>query len=118
MPRAQLETPTLRRFDCVVEASGSASGLELALELVRPHGVIVLKSTFHGKVPLDTARLVVNEIMLLGSRCGRFETALALLANKQVDVEPLIAREFALADGIAAMQEAQRPGVLKVLLRP
>ena len=118
MPLAQLELPVRQRFDCVVEASGSANGLELALDLVRPRGVIVLKSTFHGTVPLDTARLVVNEITLLGSRCGRFEMALALLANKQVDVEPLIASEFALADGIAALHEAQRPGVLKVLVRP
>lgn len=106
------------RFDLVVEASGSASGLALALELVRPRGTIVLKSTFHDAVTLDTARLVVNEIKLLGSRCGRFEPALDLLANKRVNVEPLIAREFALSDGVAALQEAHRPGVLKVLLRP
>lgn len=106
------------RFDLVVEASGGANGLQLALDLVRPRGTIVLKSTFHGAVTLDTARLVVNEIKLLGSRCGRFEPALALLANQLVNVEPLIAREFALTDGIAALHEAQRPGVLKVLLRP
>ncbi len=106
------------RFELVVEASGSANGLALALELVRPRGTIVLKSTFHGAVTLDTARLVVNEIKLLGSRCGRFAPALALLADKLVNVEPLIAREFALTDGLAALQEAQRPGVLKVLLRP
>jgi threonine dehydrogenase-like Zn-dependent dehydrogenase len=118
MPLAQLEVPPAQRFDCVIEASGSANGLALALDLVRPRGTIVLKSTFHGTVPLDTARLVVNEIRLLGSRCGRFETALALLANQQVDVEPLVASEFALADGLAALREAQRPGVLKVLLRP
>jgi threonine dehydrogenase-like Zn-dependent dehydrogenase len=106
------------RFDLVVEASGSAHGLALALDLVRPRGTIVLKSTFHGAVTLDTARLVVNEIKLLGSRCGRFEPALSLLADKRVNVEPFIASEFALTDGIAALQEAQRPGVLKVLLRP
>lgn len=106
------------RFDLVVEASGSANGLALALDLVRPRGTIVLKSTFHGAVTLDTSRLVVNEIKLLGSRCGRFAPALALLADKRVNVEPLIAREFALTDGVAAMHEAQRPGVLKVLLRP
>lgn len=106
------------RFDLVVEASGSAPGLALALDLVRPRGTIVLKSTFHGAVTLDTARLVVNEIKLLGSRCGRFAPALALLAEQRVNAEPLIAREFALTDGVAALQEAQRPGVLKVLLRP
>lgn len=106
------------RFDLVVEASGSAQGLQLALDLVRPRGAIVLKSTFHGAVTLDTSRLVVNEIKLLGSRCGRFDPALSLLADKRVNVEPLIAREFALTDGVAALQTAQRPGMLKVLLRP
>lgn len=106
------------RFDLVVEASGSANGLTLALDLVRPRGTVVLKSTFHGDVTFNTARLVVNEIKLLGSRCGRFAPALGLLAEKRVNVEALIAREFALTDGVAALQEAQRPGVLKVLLRP
>jgi threonine dehydrogenase-like Zn-dependent dehydrogenase len=107
-----------RDFDVVVEASGSASGLQLALDLIRPRGTVVLKSTFHGKVELDSARIVVDEITLVGSRCGRFENALALLANGQVNVEPLIADEFALSDGVAAMAKAQQPGVLKVLLRP
>lgn len=106
------------RFDLVVEASGSAPGLALALELVRPCGTVVLKSTFHGAITLDPARLVVNEIKLLGSRCGRFESALRLLVENRVNVEPLVTSEFALADGVAALQEAQRPGVLKVLLRP
>jgi threonine dehydrogenase-like Zn-dependent dehydrogenase len=118
MPLAQLPLPPVQRFNFVVEATGSAQGLQLALELVRPCGTIILKSTFHGVVPLDTARLVVNEITLLGSRCGRFERALALLARNQVNVEALIASEFPLTEGVAALREAQRPGVLKVLLRP
>jgi threonine dehydrogenase-like Zn-dependent dehydrogenase len=105
------------RFDYVVEASGSASGLDLALNLIRPRGAIVLKSTFHGAVQIDTSRVVVDEITIVGSRCGRFENALKLLEAGRVDVEPLIAGEFELADGIDAMTEAQRPGVLKVLLR-
>jgi threonine dehydrogenase-like Zn-dependent dehydrogenase len=105
------------RFDFVVEASGAASGLQLALDLVRARGAIILKSTFHGAVELDTARIVVDEISLIGSRCGRFERALELLATNQVNVEPLIAGEFALADGVAAMAQAQQPGVLKILLR-
>lgn len=104
------------RFDCVVEASGSASGLNLALNLVRSRGAIVLKSTFNGAVEIDTSRIVVDEITIVGSRCGRFVRALELLKAGVVDVEPLIAGEFALADGLAAMAEAQRPGVLKVLL--
>ncbi len=106
------------RFDFVVEASGSANGLQAALELVRPRGTIILKSTVQGAVPLDTARIVVNEVTVLGSRCGRFAKALELLATGQVKVEPLITSEFALADGLAAIREAQRPGKLKILLRP
>jgi threonine dehydrogenase-like Zn-dependent dehydrogenase len=106
------------RFDFVIEASGSANGLAYALDLVRPRGTIILKSTVQGAVPLDTARIVVNEISLLGSRCGRFAKALELLATGQINVEPLIAAEFALVDGLAAMREAHRPGILKVLLRP
>src|SRR5262249_12745183 len=103
-------------FDFVVEASGSSGGLELALDLVRPRGAIILKSTFHGAVAVDTSRIVVNEISLIGSRCGRFETALQLLESGRVDVEPLIACEYKLAGGVEAVVEARRPGVLKILL--
>ncbi len=108
---------TANRFDVVIEASGASSGLNLALDLTRPRGTIVLKSTFHGGVQLDTSRVVVDEITIVGSRCGRFESALELLESGAVDVEPLIAREFDLAHGVAAMAEAQQPGMLKVLLR-
>jgi threonine dehydrogenase-like Zn-dependent dehydrogenase len=103
-------------FDFVVEASGSPGGLELALDLIRPRGAIILKSTFRGAVRLDTSRIVVNEVSVIGSRCGRFETALRLLESGGVDVESLIAREYPLAEGVEAMAEAQRPGTLKVLL--
>lgn len=106
------------RFDFVVEASGGASGLQLAIELAKPRGAIILKSTFHGAVQLDAWRVVVNEISIIGSRCGRFEPALQLLAQGKVKVEDLIADEFGLSDGIAAMAEAARPGKLKVLLKP
>jgi threonine dehydrogenase-like Zn-dependent dehydrogenase len=105
-------------FDTVVEASGSASGLQLALDLIRPRGTVVLKSTMHGKVEFDAARVIVNEIKLLGSRCGRFTDALALLMNQRVNFVGLISDEFALTDGIAAMSKAQKSGILKVLLRP
>ena len=103
-------------FDFVVEASGSPGGMELALDLIRPRGAIILKSTFRGAVRLDTSRIVVNEVSVIGSRCGRFETALRLLESGGVDVESLIAREYPLAEGVEAMAEAQRPGTLKVLL--
>src|SRR5262249_23707771 len=104
------------RFDFVVEASGSSGGIELALDLIRPRGAIILKSTFRGAVRLDTSRIVVNEISVIGSRCGRFETAMRLLESGGVDVEPFVAREYGLADGVEAMAEAQKPGTLKVLL--
>jgi threonine dehydrogenase-like Zn-dependent dehydrogenase len=113
----RLKIDPAHRFDYVVEASGSASGLDLALNLTRPRGTIVLKSTFHGAVQIDTSRVVVDEITIVGSRCGRFENALKLLEAGSVDMEPLIAGEFELADGIDAVTEAQRPGALKVLLR-
>lgn len=105
-----------RQFDYVVEASGAAAGLQLALALVKPRGAIILKSTFHGAVSLDTSRLVVDEISIIGSRCGRFDKALALLANGQVNVDALIAAEYPLVEGVAAMQHAARAGTLKVLL--
>lgn len=107
-----------KAFDFVVEASGSAGGLQLALDLVKARGAVILKSTFHGgAVPVDTTRIVVDEISLIGSRCGRFESALALLKAGKVDVEPLIAAEFKLGDGVAAMTAAAKPGTLKVLLK-
>ena len=112
----KLSVDPAHRFDCVVEASGSASGLRLALDLVKPRGTIMLKSTFHGAVQLDTSRIVVDEISVIGSRCGRFDQALELLASGKVNVEPLIAAEYSLTDGIAALEHAARVGTLKVLL--
>ncbi|HYE72351.1 MAG TPA: zinc-binding dehydrogenase, partial [Blastocatellia bacterium] len=114
----QLQIDPTRRFDFVVEASGSESGLNLALDLVRPRGTIILKSTFHGPTKLDTWRIVVNEINVVGSRCGRFSRALELLERGAVNVEPLIAAEYALNDAVTAMQHAQTAGTLKVLLKP
>src|SRR6185369_13294166 len=79
-----------RVFDVVVEASGSADGFALALDLLRPQGRLVLKSTFHGATPVDAARIVVEEIEVIGSRCGRFAPALDLLSRGAVDVAPLV----------------------------
>ncbi len=105
-------------FDVVVEASGSESGFATALDLVRPRGKIVLKSTFHGTPAWAASRVVVDEITIVGSRCGRFAPALDLLASGSIDVTPLISDEFPLADGVAAMGRATENGVLKVLLKP
>jgi threonine dehydrogenase-like Zn-dependent dehydrogenase len=107
-----------KQFDVVVEASGSATGFALALDLLRPRGVLVLKSTFHGAAEMDAARIVVDEISVVGSRCGRFGPALELLKMGVVDVESLISEELRLTEGLRAMQRAAEAGVLKVLLRP
>lgn len=105
-------------FDLVVEATGVPEGMPRALELVRPRGTIVWKSTFHGAAHFDAAPLVVNEITVVGSRCGRFAPALELLRTRQVKVASLVADEFPLARARRALAEAARSGVLKVLLRP
>ena len=107
-----------REFDVVVEASGAAPGFQLALDLLRPKGKLILKSTFQGSTEIDAARIVVDEISIVGSRCGRFQPALELLERQAVDVESLISEEYALANGLTAMARAQTAGVLKVLLRP
>jgi threonine dehydrogenase-like Zn-dependent dehydrogenase len=103
-------------YDLVVEASGSPAGLELALARVRPQGTVVLKSTYVERYPLDPAALVVPEVRLVGSRCGPFPEALDLLRAGRVDPRPLIDGTFPLAQGLEALNRAQRPGVLKVLL--
>jgi threonine dehydrogenase-like Zn-dependent dehydrogenase len=107
-----------REFDVVVEASGAAAGFSLALDLLRPKGQLVLKSTFHGKTELDAARIVVDEISIIGSRCGRFTPALDLLKKSAIDVDSLISEEYPLSNGVHAMRRAAARGVLKVLLRP
>lgn len=105
-----------RVFDVVVEASGGASGFELALDLLQPLGALVLKSTFHGATPVEAARVVVEELRVIGSRCGRFAPALDLLARGKVDVGPLISEVVPLDRAEDAMRRAAAPGVLKVLL--
>jgi threonine dehydrogenase-like Zn-dependent dehydrogenase len=110
-----------REFDVVVEASGSPSGFVGALELLRPRGTLVLKSTFQGPGSfddIDQTRLVVDEITILGSRCGRMQPALDLLKKGAVDIDSLISEEYPLARGVHAMDRAAKKGVLKVLLRP
>ncbi len=104
-------------FEVVVEATGAAAGLELALAHVRPRGTLVLKSTFHGAVELATAKLVIDEIRLIGSRCGSFPPAVRALAHGRVDPSPLLDAVFPLEDAVQALEHARRPGALKVALR-
>lgn len=106
--------------DIVVDCTGSADGLRTAMAMVRPRGKIVLKTTVApaNREPVDLSPLVVNEVQLIGSRCGPFTEALASLAAQRVDVVSLISRRMKLAEGVEALRAAARPGVLKVLLEP
>jgi alcohol dehydrogenase len=105
-------------YDWVVDATGSPEGLRSAIAMTRPRGTVILKSTVHGAVAIDTAPVIVNELTLVGSRCGRFEAALPLLAHPLVPVEELIAARFPLSEAPQAFAHAAEKGVLKVLLEP
>jgi threonine dehydrogenase-like Zn-dependent dehydrogenase len=111
-----LERLEPRRADLVIECTGHPEGLELARRAVRPRGTIVLKSTYQGANAVDLARFVVDEITLVGSRCGPFAPALALLCEGRVDPRPLVEARYPLADGVAAFEHAGRSGALKVLV--
>lgn len=106
----------VRTADVVVDCTGSASGLPAALELVRPRGTVVLKTTIAGAQTLSLAPVVVDEVTIVGSRCGPFDVALEALAAGRVDVQPLISDRFNLTDGARAIERAGEPGVLKVLI--
>jgi 2-desacetyl-2-hydroxyethyl bacteriochlorophyllide A dehydrogenase len=107
-----------RRWDIVVEATGSPSGFDLAARALRPRGTLVLKSTYRGEVTLALAPFVVDEITIVGSRCGPFAPALRMLERGDVDVLPLIEARFPLDRAVEAMAAAGRPGTMKVLLEP
>lgn len=102
------------QFDIVVDCTGQVSGFELARKLIRPRGTLVLKSTFHGGQEMAFAPIVIDEVSIVGSRCGPFEPALRLLEKKLVEVAPMISAEFPLERGLEAFERAAMPGVLKV----
>jgi threonine dehydrogenase-like Zn-dependent dehydrogenase len=106
-------------FDIVIEATGSAVGFELARRAIRPRGTIVLKSTYMGKgiLQLNFSSIVVDEITLVGSRCGPFAPALHLLENRGVDPTVLIQGRYLLSEALKAFEQAAAPGVLKILLK-
>jgi threonine dehydrogenase-like Zn-dependent dehydrogenase len=127
--RARIETRRVRgdksdlkhvkeTYALLVEATGSPSGLALAQQMTEARGTLVLKSTFHGAAPVETWPIVVKEISVIGSRCGPFEKAIALLGSGKVDPGPLITRTFSLRDAPSAMRLAAKSEVMKVLLRP
>lgn len=107
-----------RAWPMVVEATGSTEGLRSAIALCEPRGTVVMKSTVHGLVRIDTAPAIVNEVTLVGSRCGRFEPAIRMLASGRVRVDRLISERLLLDRAAEAYKRAAVKGVLKVLLRP
>ncbi|HEY7546090.1 MAG TPA: alcohol dehydrogenase catalytic domain-containing protein [Blastocatellia bacterium] len=110
------QTPE-EKYDVVVEASGSREGLPLALKLVRPQGAIVLKSTHHHTTEVDMSQAVVNEVSIIGSRCGRFLPAIELLSSGAIDVRPLISDSFPLEEGLEAFDKAAEPSSMKIIFR-
>ena len=107
-----------RRADIVVECTGNPDGFAEACSIVRPRGKVVLKSTYQGRINTDLSALVVNEVQLIGSRCGPFPAALRFLVQGHVDVLPLIEAAYPLDSGVEAFQRARRRGALKVLVYP
>ena len=106
------------RWDIVVEATGSPGGFSLARQAIRPRGTLVMKSTYIGELSVNFSSIVVDEINIVGSRCGPFEPALHLMEKKAVDPSVLIAAEFKLDEALQAFEHAAKPGVLKVLVTP
>jgi threonine dehydrogenase-like Zn-dependent dehydrogenase len=106
-----------QRADIVIDATGSSSGLETALGAVRPRGTLVLKSTCAEEHRLSLAPVVINEITVIGSRCGVFPPALDALAQKKIAVTPMIEKVYPLSEGIEAVAHAGKAGACKVLLR-
>ena len=120
--RTLLDAPGLnreleRRFDIAIEASGSPAGLATALGIVKPRATVVLKSTHLGSTTLEMSQIVVNELTIVGSRCGRFGPAIELLAASRVDLSPLISGRFPLEEGLRAFKEAADPENMKVILQ-
>lgn len=106
------------RWDVVVEATGAPSGFALARRAIRPRGMLVLKSTYKGEMSVDFSSIVVDEINIIGSRCGPFEPALRLMEERQVDPAVLIDAEYPLTEAVKAFERAAQPGALKVVVNP
>src|SRR5215207_1072345 len=104
------------RWDVVVEATGSPAGFALARKAIRPRGTLVMKSTYKGELSVNFSSIVVDELNLIGSRCGPFEPALRLMESRQIDPTVLIAEEFKLDEALKAFERAAETGVLKVLV--
>ena len=105
-----------RRWDVVVEVTGSAEGFALARRAIRPRGTLVMKSTYKGEMSVNFSSIVVDEINIIGSRCGPFEPALRLMEKREVDPSVLVMASYKLDDTLKAFEHAARAGVLKVLV--
>jgi len=120
--RAGAETEVVRKrlpaaaYNWVVDATGAPEGLRDAVRMARPRGTVIMKTTLHGLVGIDTAPVIVNEITLVGSRCGRFEPAIELLKSRAINVADMISERMPLNRAALAFRRAAQPGVLKVLL--
>lgn len=112
------ETVTPNSYDVVIEATGRAEGLAAALKAIRPRGKLALKSTYAGAANIDLAPIVINELTVVGSRCGTFERAIAALAQDKIDPRPLLTASYPLAEVETAFARAAAPGVLKVWISP
>jgi threonine dehydrogenase-like Zn-dependent dehydrogenase len=116
--RVEPKSWPLARYQLVVDATGSEAGLARAVSLTRPRGTVVCKSTVATRVTIDMAPVIVNEIRLIGSRCGRFGPAMRLLAGSEIYTQEMIEASYPLSNGVAAFAHAERRGTLKVLLTP
>lgn len=110
------DSVTDRYFDISVDCTGNPEGFNIARRALRPRGTLILKSTYAGNLSLDASSLVVDEITLIGSRCGPFVPALELLATGKIDIQYLIDSYYPLSQGLEAFEKAKTKGVLKVLL--
>lgn len=106
------------QFDIVVDCTGASAGFARAIELTQPRGTVILKSTVAGEASLNLAAVVINEIKVVGSRCGRLRTAIAALASRKIDPKPLVSQIYPLAEWREAFAAAGSPSSLKILLRP
>lgn len=116
IPYLEVDDIPDKGFDTVIEATGTTEGFLLARKALRPRGRLVLKSTYHGLLEINMSSIVVDEITIVGSRCGPFTPAIRLLREKKVDVSPLIMGRYPLSAGIDAFVRAAEKGVLKILL--
>lgn len=107
-----------QKFDLVVEATGSNSGFEDTMKLIKPKGTVILKSTLASKTNLDLTSMVINEVSVIGSRCGPFGPAINALASGRISVDNLIDSTYSLEKFQDAFEQAKKPDILKVLLKP